>query len=222
MAARMSFNGFKSASAHSLLAVILPIVMIACFGGGWILAASADSLSAGDARALLQRIFGADFKKNQVQIKKISSGIGGGALVDARIETTFRFAREGRDWKAVEMRVGDRQWESLELVDEAVRREKTRRTTAVLEKIAASLAAYHRVSGRYVVADEFMKLLDELAPRYFGPIVYFDHWGTPLTYRGTETGYRLASAGPDRAPDTSDDLVLENGVIKPVSVAQNR
>ncbi len=218
MGVNMSFMRYKS----SRMLPILVLVAGACFGSGWILAEVADSLSAGEARVLLQHIGGADFKKNQIQIKKIGSGIGDGAIVDAQIETAFRFVHEGRDWKVAEIRLGDRQWESLELLDEAVRREKTRRTVAVLEKVAGSLDAYRRAKGAYVVAEEFVKLLDELAPGYVSPIVELDLWGTPLRYRGAAAAYRLASAGPDRVPDTPDDLVLENGVLKAIAYATPR
>lgn len=209
----MSLESFKISRILPALVLLTAV----CLCSGWILAGAADSLSAGDARALLQRIVGADFKKNQVQIKKIGSGGGGGTLVDAQIETAFRFVREGREWKVAEVRLGDRQWESLELIDEAIKREKTRRTAAVLDKVATSLDAYRSAKGAYVVADNFTKLLDELAPRYFGPIVQFDLWGTPFRYQGQASHYRLASSGPDKVADTADDLVVETGAPKSIA-----
>lgn len=194
---------------------VLPAVAflaIVSFGTGWIVAGSADSISAGDARSLLQHIFGADFKKDQIVIKKVGSGSD--PIVEAQIETAFRFVRDGRDWKLGEIRLGDRHWESLDLINEAIKKEKTRQTQAMLLKVAASLDAYHQAKGGYVATEEFMKLLDELAPKYLGPIVHLDFWGTPLRYRGGGSSYRLASSGPDRAPDTPDDLIVENGVFK--------
>ena len=200
---------------------LLPATVLFCvvsFGTGWILAGTADTISAGEARSLLQHIFGADFKKDQITVRKVGSGSD--PIVEAQIETAFRFVRDGRDWKVAEMRLGDRQWESIDLINEAIRKEKTRRTQAMLEKVAASLASYHQARGGYVVADEFMKLLDELAPKYLGPIVHIDYWGTPLRYSGSASSYRLTSAGPDRAPDTTDDVVVENGVLKSQVVAE--
>jgi hypothetical protein len=195
----------------------MAVVALASLGTGWILAGSADTISAGDARSLLQHIFGADFKKDQITIKKVGSGSD--PIVEAQIETAFRFVRDGRDWKVAEMRLGDRQWESIDLINEAIKKEKTRHTQAMLQKVAESLASYHEAKGGYVAAEEFVKLLDELAPRYLGPIVHFDDWGTPLRYRGNASSYRLASSGPDRAPDTPDDVVIENGVLKSGLVA---
>lgn len=189
-------------------AVLGSILALLVLGSGWILSgASADVISAGEARTLLQHLGGGDLKKNQIQIKKIGSG----GIVDAQIETAFRFVRDGREWKATEIRLGDKQWESLELIDEGVKREKARRTSAALEKIAIGLDAYQAANGRFVVAEEYIKLLDELAPKYYGPIVYVDLWGTPLAYRGAEKGFKLSSAGADRLLNTADDLVLEKG-----------
>lgn len=195
----------------------LALLMIICLGSGWMLAGVADSLSPGEARTLLQHIAGADFKKDKVQIKKISPGAGSGVIVEALVETAFRFDRDGRNWKISEMRLGDRHWESLDLIEEAVRREKIRRTTAVLERLVTGLAAYKKANGEYVVADDYPKLLDKLAPQYFSPIIHFDFWGTPLIYRGMAATYRVASAGPDRLPDTADDIVLESGTNRSLS-----
>ncbi len=200
----------------------LALFMIVCLGGGWMLAGAVDSLSAGEARTLLQHIAGADFKKDNVQIKKISSGAGSGVLVEALIETTFRFDRDGRNWKILEIRLGDRQWESLDLIEEAVRREKIRRTTAVLERVVTGLAAYQKAKGEYVVAEDYPQLLDKLAPQYFSPIVHFDFWGTPLIYRGMAATYRVASAGPDRLADTADDIVLKSGTNRSLSLNLDR
>lgn len=204
---RVSFAGLKS--RRMLVAASLAATVI--LGTGLILASSADSLSGSEARSLLQRVFGAAFKKNQIQIRSINSAVGGGAIVEAQLETAFRFTRDGRTWKAAEMRLGDRNWESLELIDEGIKREKMRRTVGELERVAEALDAYKKVHGRYVVAEDFMKLLDEIAPRFLGPIVQFDYWGTPLAYHGSEAQYRLSSAGPDRQLGNADDLVAEKG-----------
>lgn len=180
-----------------------------------LLVSAADRLSLSEARALLQRLAGADLKKNQVEIKSIKSGItGDNVIVEAQVETAFRFTRQGRDWKVAEIRFGDRYWESVELIEEALLREKARRTANLLEKVAASLHNYQRVQGRYVIAENFDHLLDEILPRYLNPIVRFDLWGTPINYRGTAEHYQLSSAGPDLQFGTADDLIIEDGKLK--------
>ena len=182
---------------------------------------AADTLSVKQARELLQHLGGANLPKDQVQIKKVTSGAGGGAIIEAQIETAFRVKKEKDGWHIAEVRLGDRQWESFELIEEAVTREKARRTTALMQQLTDGLAAYQRERGQYVVTKEIAELLDVLSPRYMPTLVRFDLWGRQFEYKGTTAGYRLASAGADGKPGTTDDLVVENGVIKTATAVNN-
>jgi hypothetical protein len=182
--------------------------------GAMFLVDAAETLSVKQARELLQHLGGANLPKDQVQIKKIEAGIGGGAIIEARVETAFRVQKAKDGWHIAEVRLGDRQWESLELIEEAVAREKARRTTALMTKMSDALAAYQRDRGQYVVTKEMGELLDALSPRYLPLPARFDLWGRQFEYRGEAAGYRLVSAGPDGKTGTKDDLVVENGTIK--------
>lgn len=166
-------------------------------------------LSAKHARELLRKLGGAELPPEQVRIKTVSNGVGGNAVVEATIETAVRFKQEKGAWKVADIRLGDQHWESVELVTEAIRREKTRRTEALLQKIAEALEAYKKDQGRYVVATDFNQMLDQLAPRYLPVTIRFDLWEQPLLYRSSGNEYRLSSSGPDGKPDTADDLILE-------------
>lgn len=166
-------------------------------------------------RELLQGLGGANFKSEQVEIKSVSTGVGGdNAVVEARIETAFRFSKSSGSWQVAEVRLGDRQWESLDLVEIAVRHEKERRTAGLLKRLGDSLEAYRREKGQFVQAEDIAVLLDYLSPRYLGDPLRFDWWGTQFVYRGTVDRYQLSSAGADRKAGTPDDLVLENGVLR--------
>ena len=172
-------------------------------------------LSVARIRELLQTVAGANLQKQQVEIKSISEGSGNdNAVVEARIETAFRFARTGGDWQVAEIRLGDRQWESIELIETAVRHEKERRTTVLLRRVADGLDAYRREKGQFVPTEDFAVLLDYLSPRYLSDPLRFDWWGTQFVYRGTAGGYQLLSAGADRKAGTKDDLIIENGVLR--------
>src|SRR5262249_41229645 len=96
--------------------------------GVWLMVGAAEPLSVKQARELLQHLGGANLPKDQVQIKKIEVGAAGGAIIEAQIETAFRVQKEKSGWRIAEVRLGDRQWESFELIEEAVKREKARRT----------------------------------------------------------------------------------------------
>ena len=175
-----------------------------------VLVVGADGqLSAKHARELLRKLGGAELPPEQVRIKTVSNGLGGNAVVEATIETAVRFKQEKGAWQVADIRLGDQHWESVELVTEAIRREKTRRTEALLQKVAEALEAYKKDQGRYVVATDFNQLLDQLAPRYLPVTIRFDLWEQPLGYRSTGNEYRVSSSGPDGKPDTADDLILE-------------
>ncbi|MBS1788748.1 MAG: type II secretion system protein GspG [Acidobacteria bacterium] len=194
--------------------VLIIVISLAAMTGVWAITSAADTLSVKQARELLQHLAGANLSKDQVQIKKIESGFGGNVIVEAQIETSFRVKKEKSGWQIEEVRLGDRQWESFELVEEAIKREKARRTMALLQKLADGLAAYQKANGQYAVTEEISELLDFLSPRYMSVAPRFDLWGKEFEYRGTASNYSLFSAGPDGKKGTSDDLVVENGVIK--------
>ncbi|QQS46845.1 MAG: hypothetical protein IPM66_23670 [Acidobacteriota bacterium] len=192
------------------LILVLPAAAI-CLTAFTAAFTAADVLGVRQAREVLQKMAGANLKSDQVRIKNISSGIGGGGvIVEAQIETAFRLVQEKKDWKVVEVRLGDRQWESFELIEEAIRREKERRTTALLKQLEEGLRAYHSDRGVYVDADYIGALLDYLSPRYLAAPVRFDLWGEQFEFKGKIDRFRLASRGADRRSGTDDDLIIEH------------
>jgi hypothetical protein len=176
-------------------------------------AAAARELGAREARERIAQVLGLD-KPDRVHIKSISSGMGGEAIVEAQFEAAFRFkADKDGKWQALEVRTGDRKWESIELIQTAVGKEKALRTTAELRTIATALESYRRENGSYVQADSGSVLMDHLAPKYLSPIIRLDAWSHELGYKGGGGGYRLISLGPDGKSGTDDDIVFENGQL---------
>lgn len=174
-------------------------------------AGMAADLGAREARQSVAAALGFD-NIEKVRVKKISTGIGGQATVEATVETVFRLARDKQgNWKAVEVRTGDRRWESIELIETAVRKEKELRTRADLGALATALEAYRREHGAYVEARTCSALIDQLAPGYLRSIIRLDAWSHEFDYTGTMSSYRLASLGPDGKPNTGDEIVFENG-----------
>jgi hypothetical protein len=173
-------------------------------------AAVARDLGAREAREKIALALGLE-RPDDVRIKNISAS-GGDAIVQAQFNATFRLTtdKEGK-WQAVEVRTGDRRWESIELIHTAIAKEKTLRTTAELRTVATALEAYHRDGGAYVTAETGSALMDNLAPRYLTSVIRLDAWSRELAYKGTAASYRLASLGADGKPGTGDDIVIENG-----------
>ena len=178
----------------------------------WVVA-FARELGSREARERIAEAVGLD-KSDRVHIKDISSGMNGQVIVEATLDAAFRFQQDKQgNWKAVEVRTGDRRWESIELIQTAINKEKVLRTTADLRTLAVALEAFRRERGFYVAADTNSALVDNLAPHYLSPIIRVDAWSREFDYKGTEAGYRLASLGPDGKPNTGDDLIIENGQL---------
>jgi hypothetical protein len=188
----------------ALVALALSLLWVVAF---------ARELGAREARQKIAAAVGLD-KPNSVHIKTISSGMGGEAVVEAQFQAAFRFTQDKQgDWNVVEVRTGDRRWESIELILTAIRKEKVLRTTADLRTVVTALEAFRRERGFYVVADTGAALIDNLAPRFLGSIIRLDAWAREFQYRGTAEGYSLGSVGPDGRPDTPDDIVFKNGQL---------
>lgn len=205
----------KIKSSRYIVGIVVGAALSSFFGGVLLSASPSDTLSVSKARELLQHLGGANLEKNQVRIKNITPSLtGGDVIVEAQIETAFRISRDNGDWRVSEIRLGDRQWESFDLVEEAVRREKVRRTTVMLKEIADGLTAYQHERGRFVETEDMEELLDYLSPRYIPTPYRFDLWGKELKYRGKANKYRLISGGPDGKTGTKDDLVVENGSLR--------
>jgi len=183
-------------------AVLSPLIIIAGV-------TPARKISVGEVRDLLRHLGGADFGSEQVRIRRISSGLAGDVVVEAQIETAWRLVNEKDQWRIAEVRLGDRHWESLELVEEAVRREKIRRTLGILREMSGALDGYHRDRAAFVVTNRVSELLDAISPRYLSTPYRVDLWGNQLDYRGSVDRYQLRSAGPDGRFGSADDLLTE-------------
>lgn len=186
--------------------VMLIALMLSLIG----VAALARELGAREAREKIAQALGID-KADDIHIKNISR-TGSDAIVEAQFDTAFRFTsdKDGK-WQAVEMRTGDRKWESIELIRTAIQKEKTLRTSADLRTLAVALEAYRRDNGSYVQARNCSALIDNLSPKYLGSVIRLDAWSREFEYKGDAGSYRLASLGPDGKAGTGDDIVLENG-----------
>ena len=189
------------------------LILSVCMVLAILVAAYAADLRASEARKQIAAALGFD-DVNNIHIKNISSGIGGQAVVEATVDAAFRLEQDKQgNWKAVEVRASDRRWESLDLIETAIRKEKVLRTTADLRTIATALEAYRRAKGSYVAAENNEKLIDNLSPHYLLQIIRLDAWSLEFEYKGTATNYRLASTGPDGKANTGDEIIVENGQV---------
>src|ERR1700749_3100977 len=158
-----------TAKPRAILVILILIAFVA-------VVAYARELGAREAREKIAKALGID-KPDRIHIESINAGSGNDAIVEARINTAFHFNVDKQgDWQAVEVRTGDRDWESIELIQTAVRKEKVLRTTADLRSIVTALEAFRRERSYYVNADTNSALIDNLAPRYTDMIIRLDAW----------------------------------------------
>jgi len=104
-------------------------------------AVAQKSIKKDEARKLIAALSILELNKAAVTIKEISAP-GATATVLAGVKVAFRFAKdaEGR-WRVVEVRTGDRQWESFDLLARALGDENILPARVELELLAAELAA---------------------------------------------------------------------------------
>ncbi|RMG56254.1 MAG: hypothetical protein D6723_00695 [Acidobacteria bacterium] len=194
----------------------LVIVGLVAFGSGvW----AGNELSSRQARRLIAHVGGIDLDPEHVHIRRIDVGLGGNdAVVEALVQTAFKFTQTNGRWEVTHIRTGDRRWESVELVTTAIRREKIRRTQADLLEVARALEAYRRDHEGYPQVADFASLIDVLLPQYLHRIIREDYWHQSYHYTVRRQGYQLRSWGPDRKRGSDDDIIVENGqLVLPVA-----
>ena len=177
------------------------------------LVANARELGAREAREAIARALGLD-NADRVRVKKISTGMGGQAIVEGNVEAVFRLQQDkAGNWNASDIRLDDGRWESFELIETGIRKEKVLRTTADLRTLSTALQAFKREKGFYVVSQSSSALIDNLSPNYIDFVIRVDAWFHELRYSGSATDYRLSSDGPDGINATADDIVIQNGQL---------
>jgi hypothetical protein len=165
-------------------------------------------LSAKQARQLIARMAGIQLPSDAVRVKSVSP-LGSSAVVEAQVETAFRFVKgDDGKWRVAEIRTGDNRWEDIETIARAVNAEKVERARAELETVATALEAFRRERGFYVAAKGEEALVDQLNPRYLARVIRVDPWHRPYQYEGTRESYSLRSVGADGELNTADDVIV--------------
>ncbi|HEX8175986.1 MAG TPA: type II secretion system protein GspG [Pyrinomonadaceae bacterium] len=189
--------------------IVLTLCLLTASASAIVYTSAADDLSAKEARRLISRIAGSELPTEAVRVRSISS-MGSSAVVEAQVETAFRFVRgDDGKWRVAEIRTGDNRWEDVDMISRAVNQEKTERARAELETFATALEAFRRERGFYVEAANAVALVDQLNPLYLARVIRIDPWHRPYQYEGSRSQYTLRSTGLDGKANTGDDIVLE-------------
>jgi hypothetical protein len=136
------------------------------------------------------------------------SPLGSSATAEGRVTTAFRFEKEGGRWALREARVGDQQWVNVRDLTEALDQVRTRRTREAIQEVDAAVEKYRAENGGYPAAEDFVDLIDKLAPRYLSRVIRLDGWGRELRIAVVRGKPAALSDGPDGKAGTADDVKL--------------
>ncbi|HZH31500.1 MAG TPA: type II secretion system protein GspG [Pyrinomonadaceae bacterium] len=138
------------------LSVCAALCALAAAGSAGLFSAAAvaeKAIKKDEARKLIAAVSLFELNKEAVTIREISPP-SATATVLAGVKLGFRFAKdESGTWRAVEVRTGDRQWESFDLLARALGAEQVAAVRAELDAFAAELAALSPVQSATVDGD---------------------------------------------------------------------
>jgi Type II secretion system (T2SS), protein G len=189
----------------------LHLVLLSCVA---LSACTSARLSHDEARRKILEIGRSNLVPDAIEIRRIVSQTDTQAVAEASVTLAFQFRRDKPDseWRIEAVRLGDRDWISLDELLAALNEGRRRETTEALGKIATAIAKYRDTNGSIPSARDIISLTDVLHPLYMSELIRQDAWGNPIDYELTGgSGFRLLSRGPDGRRGTGDDIVLDTG-----------
>ncbi len=190
-------------AAHVLL--LGSLVLLAC---------TSARLSHDEARKKIAEIGRSNLVPDAIEIRRIVSQTDTQAIAEATITLAFQFKRDNpnAEWRIQAVRLGDRDWISLDELLAGINEGRRRTTTDAMQKVADAVEKYRSTNGSLPNARDIVGLADILHPQYMNDLVREDGWGKPIIYEVTgPSSFRLLSQGPDGLPGTGDDIVITSG-----------
>ena len=185
---------------HALLLACL--ALCACTGG---------RLSHDEARKKIAEIGRSNVVPAAIEIRRIVSQSDTQAIAEATITLAFQFKRDNPngDWRIEAVRLGDREWISLDELLTGINEGRRKATTDAMQKLAAAVEKFRAANGLLPSARDIVALTDILHPSYMTELVREDGWGKPIVYDITgPSTVRFISYGEDGRPGTADDIVV--------------
>lgn len=96
-------------------------------------------------------------------------------------------------------------------VGETIDRGKAMSVRGDMQKVAAAVTSYVTQQADLPPLSDIHALAGVLEPSYARRVPREDPWGTEYRFESSGSGYRMHSAGQDRAWDSDDDIVMEDG-----------
>ena len=186
----------------------LVVLLIVCFT---LPACTSARLSHDEARKRIAAIGTSNLVPDAIEIRRIVSQSETSAIAEATITLAFQFKRASAqtDWHIEAVRLGDRDWISLDELLAAITEGRRRTTTQAMQQLAEGVEKYRTMNGSLPTARDIVALTDILHPAYMKDLVREDGWGHPIIYETTgNTAFRLISLGPDGRRGTTDDIIV--------------
>jgi len=180
---------------------LLTLLNSACAGG---------RLSHNEVRKRIAEIGASPLVPQAIEIRRIVSQNDTQAIAEASIMLAFQFEKDkqSNQWRIAAVRLGDRDWISLDELLAAVSEARRRDTLNSMQKLAAGIETYRQRNGSLPNAADIVQLTDLLYPQYMKELLREDGWGHSLLYEPMGSNFRLRSLGADGMRGTQDDIVF--------------
>lgn len=161
-------------------------------------------------REQVRTLANADLPEDSIEIVDVQE-TGDHAIAEVEIKTAFKLRKEDDHWILEEVRLGDRRWEKVERILEALNLERQKETRLMLKELADGITEYMTRNGEVPQTENFRELVDLLTPRFISRVIRLDSWWNPFFYSPSNgQSFELRSAGIDGIFGTEDDLVIRN------------
>jgi hypothetical protein len=175
-------------------------------------ACASGRLSHDEVRQRIAAIGQSSLVPDAIEIRRIVSQSETSAIAESTVTLAFQFKRPDAkaEWRIEAVRLGDRDWVSLDELVAAINEGRRRTTAQSVQQLAEGIEKYRAASGSLPPAKDIVTLTDLLYPRYMSVLVREDGWGNPLIYEPTGAAtFRLLSIGADGRRGTPDDVAVE-------------
>ncbi len=167
------------------------------------------------ARCLLANALSIGLPSDAIRIREISPldlplSTRPSATVVGTVQVDFRFERQNKGaWQISAFRTGNRDWARLDTVIALMDSSKREKAKMEMEALANALQNFRSKRGFYVASDKHPVLVDFLTPNFIADVVRLDPWHRPYQYQGERDRFTLSSDGPDKTPNTGDDIIFK-------------
>src|SRR5205085_8959570 len=141
-------------------------------------ACTSARLSHDEARRKIAEIGRSNLIPDAIEIRRIISQTDTQAIAEATITLAFQFKRDNpnAEWRIQAVRLGDREWISLDELLAGINEGRRRATSDAMHKLAEAVEKYRARNGRLPNVWDIVGLTDIFHPQYMDGLVREDGW----------------------------------------------